>query len=420
MRKMACYVALLAVGATLNGCSSGTESEAEPVVPVQVAKANTEPIRRIVTADGVLWALTQSSLTPKITSPVQKFLVDRGDHVRAGELLAVLENSDLKAAVADAKGAYEQAAASYRNLEAATVPDEMVKAEADLQAAKESMDAGKTLLDSRTQLYHQGALARKLVDEAAVSYAQAKGLYDTAQKHLNSLNRVGRQEEVKVSAAQLDSAKARYDAALAQLSYSEIRSPVNGVVADRAVFPGEIANAGVPLLTVMDVSSVIARVHAPQSQAAYLRVGQPAGISLTGSTEEVKGKVTVVSPAVDPQSTTVEIWVQAPNPGESLRPGGTVQVSIMAGTIQSAVVVPAAALLPAAGGGTAVMVVGPDSVAHEHRVQEGVRDGDRVQILSGISPGNEVVVSGGVGLEDGTKVRVGQPGEATEKAGGHE
>ena len=83
------------------------------------------------------------------------------------------------------------------------------------------------------------------------------------------------------------------------------------------------------------------------------------------------GKVTVVSPAVDPNSTTVEVWVEAANPGEKLKPGATVHVSILAETIPNAIVIPAAALLPSDEGGVQVMVVGTDSAAHEKKIDLG-------------------------------------------------
>jgi len=273
------------------------------------------------------------------------------------------------------------------------------------------MDASQALLQSREQLLKEGALAKKLVDEAAVAYAQAKGQYETAQKHLDSMQSVGRHEEVKGSAAQLDSAKAKYAAALAQLSYAQIRSPISGVVVDRPLFPGEMAAAGAPLITVMDVSSVIARVNLSQAQAAYVRVGQPASIAATDGAQQVTGRVTVVSPAIDSASTTVEIWVQATNPGERLRPGGTVHVTINAGAIPGAIVAPTSALLGASEGGTAVFVVGSDSVAHEKKVEVGVRDGEKAQILSGVDAGARVVSEGGVGLTDGAKVKIEKPGE---------
>lgn len=415
----ALMVLALGSGLLLCGCSKDTEKQAEPpAVPAQVAEAHRESIQRIIAAEGILRAVDQSAVTPKISAPISKFYVNRGDHVRKGQLVALLEDRDLVAAVADAKGAYEQASANYRNVTSATVPDELVKAEADVQAAEQSLDASKKLLESREQLFREGAVPRRLVDEASVSYAQAKSLYDTAQKRRESLQRVGRDEEINSAAAQLASAKGKYEAAGAQLSYSEISSPISGVVSDRVLFPGEMASAGSPLLTVMDVSSVVARVNIPQAQAAYVRMGQAGRITPTDGSTEVNGKVTVVSPAIDLQSTTVEIWVQAPNPGERLRPGGTVRVSILADTIPDAVVVPPAALLPSPAGGFSVMVVGADFIAHEQKIQVGVRSAAKVQILGGVAPGDRVITSGGFGLQDGAKIRVQEPAENGKKAGG--
>ncbi len=394
----------------LAGCSKDKEKEAEPVVPVQLTEVRTESIQRIIRAEGLLRALDQSAVMPKISAPVSRFFVNRGDHVRQGQLLATLENRDLAAAVVDSKGTYEQAAANYRNVRAATVPDEVVKAEADVRAARQQMEAAKKLLDSREQLFREGALARRQVDEASVAFVQARSQHETAQKHLESLESVARHEEIKSAEGQLESAKGKYEAAQAQLAYSEVHSPIAGVVADRAIFPGEMASPGTPLLTIVDVSSVIARVNLPQAQAAYVRLGQAARIVATDSPIEATGKVTVVSPAVDPQSTTVEIWVQAANPGERFRPGGTVHVEIAADVIPGATVVPIEAILPAAEGGSILMAVGADSVAHQHKIEVGVRTAEKAQILTGARAGERVVISGGVGLEDGAKVKVVQKG----------
>ncbi len=415
MRTIALILALPML-LILGGCSKQEEKEAQAVVPVQITEVRKEPIQRVIPADGILRGLDQSSVTPKISAPVSKFYVNRGDHVRQGELLATLENRDLAAAVADAKAVYEQAAANYRNVSSATVPDEVVKAQADVQAGKQQLDATKKVLDSREQLYKEGALARRLVDEALVAYTQAKSQYDTAQKHLESLQSFSRHEEVKGAAAQVDSAKAKYEAAQAQLSYSDIFISISGVVADRPLFPGEMATPGTPLVAIVDVSRVIARVNIPQGQAAYVKAGQGARVVATDGSVETYGKVTVVSPAIDPQSTTVEVWVQAPNPGERLRPGSTVHVTILADTIKDAAVVPVAALLPAEDGSTALVAVGADNIAHPRKVKVGVRNSDKAQILSGAEPGLRVVSSGGVGLEDGAKVRIEAPGGGEEKS----
>jgi RND family efflux transporter MFP subunit len=116
--------------------------------------------------------------------------------------------------------------------------------------------------------------------------------------------------------------------------------------------------------------------------------------------------VWVVSPAVDPASTTLEVWVKARNPGERLKPGTTASVAIEAQQIKDAVIVPSAALLASDEGGSEVMVVTPDSVAHETKVTTGARDGDKVQIVSGLKGGEKVVTVGGVGLADKAKVKV--------------
>ena len=269
----------LMMGLLLAGCSASKDDaakEEEPARPVELTEVKRDSIDRIIAVDGVLRALNQSGVTPKISAPVKRFLVNRGDHVKQGQLIAELENRDLAAAVADAKAAVDQAEATLRNVSNASVPDEVSKAQVDVTAAKEAMDAAQKLLGSRQELLQQGAIARRLVDEAGVAYAQAKSQFDTAQTHLTSMQAVGRVENVKVVEAQLESAKAKLAAAQAQLSYAEITSPISGVVAERPVFVGELAVPGMPLMTILDISSVIARVNVPQEQARYVKVGQPA------------------------------------------------------------------------------------------------------------------------------------------------
>ncbi len=404
--RTARLIAALAAALLLISCAKEKEKETEPVLVVQLQPVEQAPIDRIVSGEGILRAIDQSAIMPKIAAPVSRFYVNRGDHVSAGQLLAKLESRDLEAAVVDARGAYEQAAATYRNISAATVPEEAVKAQSDAEALRQAVDAARRLLESRQQLVKDGALARRSADEAAVAYAQARSQYETALKHLEGHQKVASLEEIKMAAAAMESAKGKLAAAEAQLSYAEIRSPVSGVVADRPLFQGEMASPGTPLLTVMDVSSVIARINIPQAQASFLRIGQSATITASDGSAESAGKVTVVSPAVDPQSTTVEIWIQAPNPGEKLRPGSTVRASVRAGAVTDALVVPAAALLPAQDGSTAVMLVGPDLVARERKVQVPIRGPEMVQILGDLKPGDKVVVDGGVGLQDGAKVKL--------------
>ena len=389
-----------------NGCSSG-KGEPEPVVTVEVTPVEKTTIQHIVTAQAILFAREQSAIVPKITAPVERFLVKRGSPVRKGELLAVLENRDLSAAAQDSKGALVQAQAAYETTTAAGLPEEIQKAEADEQQAHQMLSAQQKVYESRQQLFEQGALPRKELDQSRVDYTSASNQYAIAKKHLDALMKIGKSQQLKSAAGQLESAKGKYMGAEAQLSYSEIRSPINGVVTDRPLYPGEMASAGTPLLTVMDITSVIAKAHIPQSEAEALRVGDPGTMTVPGLTGQIPGKVTVVSPALDPNSTTVEVWFEAKNPKQQLRPGTSVQLLLTAQTIKDALVIPANSMLTASDGSTTVMVAGSDGLAHQTRVKLGIRNGTNVQVLEGLSEGEKVISVGAYGLPDKTKVKIG-------------
>ena len=402
--------ACVATALALDGCRRKAE-EAPPVVPVQVSPAILGSIRNIVTADAILYPRDQANIMPKITAPVRRFLVQRGDHVKQGQLLAELENRDLVAASAATRGQYTQAESNYRSTSAAAVPEQVIKAQTDLDAAREAMEADKKVLESRQQLLKEGALARKLVDDAQVAYTQARGQFETAQQHLNALQAVSKDEQIKAAAAQLETAKGQYESARAQVGYSQIRSPITGVITDRPLYAGEMANAGTPLVTVMDMSSIVARINMAQDQAKQIKVGDEATLTPNDGGEPVSGKVTVVSPAVDPNSTTVQVWVQASNPGERMRAGASARIAILAATIDGAVVIPSSAILPSDEGGSMVLVVDDKNVAHQRKVEIGVQEEDLAQVIAGVTPGERVVTVGGLGLDDKARVRVLKPGE---------
>lgn len=414
-RTLAAWIAglaaLILAFSSLVGCGKGSDTkeaaEQEAPTPVTVEPVLRGAIDHVITADAVLYPINQANVIPKISAPVRRILVNRGDHVRVGQLLAELEVRDLAAAAEETKHQYEQTQAASQTLTGATVEEDRAKAESDVKSAQQALDTAQKLYDNRVALQREGALAQKLVDDAKVALVQAQSQYDVAQRHLQGLNQVSQREAIRGSQEQVAAAKAHYDSALVQASYGEIRSPISGVISDRSIYPGEIAASGSPLASIVDISQVVARTNVPAKEATAISVGRPARI--TGPDGDLAGKVTVVSPAVDPNTTTVEVWVQVPNPGEKLRPGGTVRVSIIAETIQNTIIVPAAALLNSDEGGQKVMVIDKDSVAHEQKVVPGVRQGERVQIVTGLQEGEQVVTSGGLGLEDKAKVTIQKP-----------
>ncbi len=415
----------IGVVAWLCSCSGKTGQESEPLVSVQAVPAQRAEIQQKVTSGAVLFPVQQASIVPKVSAPVLKSYVNRGERVRAGQLLAVLENRDLAAAVAENKGAYEQAAANYQSTMASNLPEQIQKAELDLKNAKAALQAAQQLYDGSKKLYEQGALAKTQLNQAEVGLTQSQTQLQTAELQLERLQSVGRKAQSQAAEGQLAAAKGRYESAEAQLAYSEVRSPISGVVTDRPLYPGEMASMGTPLITVMDTSQVIARAHISQQEAQSLRVGNPATITAPGVDRDVAGKVTVVSPALDPNSTTVEVWVQAANRDGQLKPGTSIRVTIIAERVKDAVVIPAAAVLTAQDGSTSVMIAQGDK-PEQRSVKTGIRDGDNIQITEGLKAGEQVVTAGAFELsqEDPdvlkrTKLQIGSP-KSPQEGGGKE
>jgi len=416
--------ALVLIGILLSGCSlkKHEPEEAEHVVTVDVAPVLSSQISLKVTADALLYPLQQAAIVPKISAPVKKFYVERGSRVRAGQLLAEVENRDLAGAAAENQAAFEQAEANYQTTARGTVPEDLQKAELEVRSAKDAMDAQQKLFDSRQALYREGAISQKEVNDAQVALSQARSQYEIAVKRFEILQGVSREQSIKAAAAQRDAAKARAEAAQAQLSYSRIISPIDGVVTDRPFYAGEMPSSGNPIITVMDLSQVIARAHVSQEDARHLKMGDVANLLPLDGGAQVSGKVTLISPALDPSSTTVEVWVQASNPGNRLKPGTSLRVEMIAQTVRNALIIPAAAVLTSPSGNTSVIVVDSENKPQKKSVSLGIRDAGNVQVTEGLESGERVVTVGAFELskleEDvlaKTKVQIQAPKEEEEE-----
>src|SRR5208283_3611394 len=206
-----------AAGLLLAGCGKKADTkeaggaEAEPPTPVTVEPVLRGAIDHVVVADAVLYPANQANVTAKIAAPVKRILVNRGDHVRVGQVLAELESADLVAAAEESKHLLEQTQSAYQLLTNATVREDQSKAESDVQIAKQNFDAAKKVYDSRAALQKEGALPQKMVDDARLAMVQAQTQIDIAQRHLEALTQVSQRESIRGAEAQVNAAKAHYD-----------------------------------------------------------------------------------------------------------------------------------------------------------------------------------------------------------------
>lgn len=419
MRQSFACVAVAAL--LISACNHAPSEDAPPVVTVDVAPVLLSTIRQTIRADAIIYPKQQSALVPKIAAPIHKVLVQRGAKVTVGQPLIELESMDLAGAAAESRAAADLADATYETASRASVPQELQKAELDARAAKDALTAQQAVFDSRQALFKEGAIAEKDVNEALAALSQARAAYETARRRADDLQGFARDQALKAAAAQRDAAHAHDSASRAQLGYARIVSPIAGVVTDVPFYAGESAPAGAPVVTVMDLSLVTARAHVSQADASALAIGNDAHLIGPGGVS-IPGKVTLVSPALDPGATTVEVWVQVDNADGKFRAGESVKVDLIARTVNDTLVIPQTALLTGPTGATFTILVDADNKPHLRKVTPGVRDSGNVQVTDGLESGQRVATTGAFELfkldeevRSRTTVKVAPPKEDEEE-----
>jgi len=386
------YVVVVALLAAI-ACGGKKEEEAAPVVTVDVAPVLLSKIQRTIRADGLLYPRQQAAIIPKVTAPLKRNVVQRGARVRAGQLLVELENQDLAGAAVESRATLNQAEAQFETTSKATVPEDLQKAELDAKASQDGATAAQSVFENRQRLYREGAIAQKDVNDAQVAASQARAQAETAKKRLDDLRAFASDQALKAAAGQRDAARGRNESAQAQLSYSRLTSPIDGVVTDLPFYPGETAPAGTAVVTVMDLSRVIARTHVSQTDAQEITVGHDASIiGLNGV--PIPAKVTQVSPALDASNTTVEIWIEADNRDGKLRAGASARVEIIARTVPNALVIPQQAVMTSPQGATFAILIDKDNKPHMRKIAVGIRDAGKAQVTDGLGSGDRVATTG--------------------------
>ena len=166
-RRTGASLAALVVGCALfTACSKSADNTPTPLVTVQAEHPKLETIAEHISADAVLTPVVQAAIAPKISAPVRHFFVQRGSHVRAGQLLATLENRDLTAAAMDNRGSYAAAQAAYATATQAQVPEEYQRAQLDVAQAKANLALSQSIVNARKQLFAEGAIPGRDLDTA--------------------------------------------------------------------------------------------------------------------------------------------------------------------------------------------------------------------------------------------------------------
>ena len=402
-------ILLIAVVVWRRRAAAPADQTTTPIVSVKVAKAEKETIAAQIVAVGTIWPREKSDVGAKISAQIKKMALLKNKLVRAGEVIAVLESRDLQAQRSEAVAALNQERANERSVTTGTIPQTNAQDQKALRDARAKAATARATFERRQVLYEKGGISKKDLETSQLDLTTAENELRLAEQTITLRATSLNPNDRALAAARVAQAQQHLATLDAQLSYATIRAPITGIVTDQFQYQGEFAAAGGKLLTIADISEVIVKAPFADTVAKELKVGDPAAVLPTDtSSEEMKGRITLLSRSSDPTNRTVEVWVTLANGAGKLRANGAAQVTISANSTNDAVVVPASAVTLDASNadeGT-VMVVDAASVAHETKVNVGIRTKDKIEITSGLKGGETVVIEGNFSLADGTRVEV--------------
>lgn len=377
-------------------------------VPVQVVDL-TQRLR----VSGQVQPLRQVNVSPRESGRLAELLVDQGDEVVAGQLLARMDYGDLASGIRQAQARIQELQARLAEQQAGERPQVIAAAQARVDAARSQVDLAQRELERIQALVQAGVVARSELDQRSARLEQAQADLRAAQQELERLQLGSRPETLQQIQAQIAQAQAELAQRQSRLADTEVRAPFSGVVVQRFA---EVGSFVAPTTAASDAtaassSSILAlaqgievRAEVPEAQIAQVRVGQPVEIrSLAYPDRLVQGRVKRIAPAtvVVREVTVFRVFVE-PEPGaDFLRTGMTVSVDFIGDPQPQALTVPSVAILREESQ-EGVLLLDPQSRQPVYRrVETGITQGGVTQILSGLQAGDRVFTAlpPGVNLE---------------------
>jgi len=392
----------------LVGCGSSSEpGPPKPVVDVKVGRAVQEDLRAQVRAPATVFGRQQANIAARITAPIRRLLVRKGDTVVAGQVLAELEDRDLLAQRVEAQAAVANAEASLEKITAGSLPTDIERARGQLAVAEAALNQAQKIFERRQALYEQGAIPARELLVSQTELAQARANYEVAKTQLQLLNNQTRERDIRIAQSRLEQAKARLAYIESQLEFTRLRSPFAGTITEQYLFPGDMAKPDAPVFAVADLAVAVARAQVPEAEAGPVAPGQECLFQpIDEPARRFPGRISIVNRAVDPERRTVEVWCELPNPERRLRAGAFGEVAITTKIVQQALVVPLSAVEFQEGTKRGVArTISRERTVELREVETGIRGNGKVQVITGLRPGELVIIEGGYGLAAGTPVR---------------
>ena len=356
-------------------------------------------IEQHLVASGRVRVTSRIQLSAQISGRIAAVHVDEGDQVQVGQVLVVIDDAELRAEVAQARAAVEQASGrldQVRDVDAVVAGEAARRARTNLARAESEL--------ARVQaLEAAGALAPTDLEDAQRSADNARADLAAAQAQESAATAGG--VSARVAANALAESRARLAAAQARLEQTRLTARHPGIVLERGVDPGDSVRTGDTLLELAAGEETELVIEPDERNLAWIRLGQPALVSADAYPEQIfEAEVSHIAPSIDPQRGSVEVRLRVPEPPVFLRPDMTVSVDLTVASAADALTVPSEAVRAAASAAPWVLVFDDGRVARRE-VQVGIRGEGHTQITSGLEEGTEVVLPGIRSIEPGDRVR---------------
>lgn len=346
---------------------TGFSGDRRSALTVGTAAAEEHIFTRRLSALGELRPQAIVEVGSKVTGRLERVLVERGDSVQTGQLIAVVDDIDIL--------------------------QQIRRAEASVLVARATVSREEATLEN---LRTQARRYRELHKDALVSTQDL----DEVESRMRAA-----QAELELAQAQVEQAQASLEELRTQQRQTQIYSPLTGFVQERHLYPGALVNASTPIVTVVDISLVKTVVPAPESALANLQVGLRSEVKVDAFPQQTyQGRVTRISPVLDPETRSADVEIEIDNTGRQLRPGMFARVTIDASLEESALAIPRAALITR-GSQQGVFIPTEGNTVVFRPVEIGRIQDDIVEVTSGLAQGEVVISTGAQQLNEGDSVR---------------
>jgi multidrug efflux pump subunit AcrA (membrane-fusion protein) len=387
---------VLAALALLTGCSGPysagkVAAKEQKSVSVSVETVALTTIPETIPANGELLAEEQATVSAKVPGRIAKLHVDLGSAVKEGDTLADIEREDYQFRVRQAEALVEQTRARLGI--SGQAGDEVVPENtAMVRQAAASLKEARFISGNTTKLAKEGVLSNVDMEKSGVALQAAEARYQAAL------------EDVMQLRAQLTERRAQLALARQQLADCAIKAPFSGSITKRLASLGEYLAVNSPVVQVVRQHPLRVRLEVPERSAAKVRPGQRIDLSFEASPAKPSGRVVRLSPSIEAQNRSLTVEGEIPNADGALKPGSFVEAVITVNAGARGIAAPAKSVVTFAG--VERMFVVSNGMLDERLVKTGRTLGDRVEIVSGLQPGDSLVVDATDRMAKGMKADV--------------